>query len=128
MTAKDTPLGLRGILLVLVLAGCGGTTDAQDAIAACSGIGNSHMGDVCMVNYVNNAQVGRNGEWDTIGIHAQPARSNLLHEHRRHCDVLKQVIRENMTAPRFKHHARKLDNASPLSSRRRKRHGPLTVL
>ena len=55
------------MLLVLVLAGCGGTTDAQDAIAACSGIGNSHMRDVCMVNYVNNAQVGRNGEWDTIG-------------------------------------------------------------
>lgn len=54
----DTSLRLKTIPLVLALAGCAEPHDAQHAIAACSGIANPHSRDICMVNYVNNTQVG----------------------------------------------------------------------
>ena len=58
---------LKDVFLVLALAGCDTTTDEQDAAAACGGIVNSDIRDNCVVNHVNNAQAGRNAQWDAIG-------------------------------------------------------------
>ena len=58
---------LKAIILALALAGCTVTTDEQDAAAACRGVVNSDIRDACMANYVNNAQVGRNAQWDIVG-------------------------------------------------------------
>ncbi len=58
---------LKVLLLALALAGCTVTTDQQDAAAACGGIVNPDIRDTCVADYVNNAQAGRNAQWNMIG-------------------------------------------------------------
>lgn len=67
--------------LVLALAACNTTTDTQDAMNACSVVSNSHLRDVCMMNYVNNARIGRDAEWSAAGaafLSDQPARRTCM--------------------------------------------------
>lgn len=71
------PLALTATLL----AGCGPvTTDAEDAAAACAGIRNPNIRDTCIANYVNNAQIGRNAEWDAVGASmlSRPAQTTCM--------------------------------------------------
>ena len=53
------------VIAGLALAGC--TTVEEDAANMCRGISNSNIRDNCMANYLNNAQVETNAEWQMIG-------------------------------------------------------------
>ena len=68
------------LLVLLALAGCDTTSDAQDAAAACGGIRNSSSRDACISNYVNNARIGRDAEWSAAGAAylSRPARTTCM--------------------------------------------------
>lgn len=65
------------LVLPLVLIAC--TTNEQDAANACGGIRNTHSRQVCVANYLSNAQLQQNAEWDTVGTMLyRPARTTCM--------------------------------------------------
>lgn len=52
-------------LTLLALSAC--TTDAQDAAEACGGLRNPIARQMCVSNYLTNAKLQHNAEWETVG-------------------------------------------------------------
>jgi hypothetical protein len=51
--------------LTLTLAAC--TTYEQDAASACGGISNTHSRQMCVANYLTQARLQSDAEWETVG-------------------------------------------------------------
>jgi len=51
--------------LAIALAAC--ITYEQDAASACNGISNTHSRQICVANYLTQARLQSDAEWETVG-------------------------------------------------------------